>query len=310
MPADSTRARRHRRRTWGRACVIALATGLVVLLGGAYWFGGRWASADHRRVGPPPADLPAQSVEFRNPSGERLRGWYVPGRPGGGGVLLMHGSHETRRAMIGRARFLHAHGYAVLLFDFHAYGESEGERTSFGHGEAADAAAAVDLLRSLLPGERLAAVGFSLGGAACLLGPRPLPVDTLVLEAVYPDLADAVANRLRLRFGPLGPWLAPLLTLQVYPRWGLRLDQLRPIDAITRLRVPVLIVAGTDDGRTTLADSRRLFAAAPEPKEFWPVPGAAHTNFQRFAPAAYEARLLAFLDRYLRRGAPSPAAEE
>src|SRR4029077_21015743 len=110
----------------------------------------------------------------------------------------------------------------------------------------------------------------------CLLGPQPLDVDAMVLEAVYPDIRDAVANRLRLRFGRLAPWLAPLLTAQVEPRWGIRLDQLRPIDAVTRVRVPILIIAGTEDLRTTLADSRRLFDAAPAPKQFWAVPGAAH----------------------------------
>jgi fermentation-respiration switch protein FrsA (DUF1100 family) len=212
----------------------------------------------------------------------------------------MHGSHETRRSMLGRAVLLHREGYASLLFDFHAYGESEGVRTGFGYTESADAAAGVALLRSLAPNERVAAVGFSLGGAAALLGPEPLPVDALVLEAVYADIEDAVANRLRMRLGSVGPYLAPLLTLQLYPRWGITADQLRPIDAIKKVRVPILIIAGTEDPRTTLDDSKRLFAAAPEPKEFWAVPGAAHANFQRFAPREYEERLLAFLDRNLR----------
>ena len=286
--------------SWRRALAFSAALALVATLAGAYWSAGRWAAADHRRVGPPPADLPAQSIAFQNPAGDTLRGWFVAGEPGGGAVLLMHGSHETRRAMIGQARFLHQHGYAVLLFDFAAYGESTGTQTTFGYGEAADAAAAVALLRTLAPGERIAAVGFSLGGAAALLGPRPLDVDALVIEAVYADLRDAVANRLRLRFGPLGPWLAPLLTWQVEPRTGVRLDQLRPVEAIARIRVPLLLIAGSEDGRAPLADARRLFAAAPEPKELWVVDGAAHVNFQRFAPAEYEARLLAFLDRHLR----------
>ena len=285
--------------------MIALATLLAFGSGGVWWFAGRWAAADHRRVGPPPADLPAQAIAFPNPAGDTLRGWFVPGQPGGGAVVLMHGSHETRRAMIGQARFLHAHGYAVLLFDFAAYGESSGSQTTFGYGEAADAAAAVALLRTLAPGERIAAVGFSLGGAAALLGSRPLDVDALVIEAVYADIHDAVANRLRIGFGPLGPWLAPLLTAQVEPRFGVRLDQLRPLDAIARVRVPLLIMAGSEDERAPLADAQRLFAAAPEPKELWVVPGAAHVNFQHFAPAEYEARLLAFLERTIR--APASA---
>ncbi|HSP96278.1 MAG TPA: alpha/beta fold hydrolase [Candidatus Dormibacteraeota bacterium] len=290
---------------WRRAVMLVLAAAVAGTLGTAYWAAGQWVAADHRRVGPPPADLPAQPVEFGTPAGDTLRGWFVPGRPGGGAVVLMHGSHETRRAMIGQARFLHQHGYAVLLFDFHAYGESHGEQTTFGYGESADAAAAVALLRTLAPGERIAAVGFSLGGAAALLGPRPLVVDAMVIEAVYPDIRDAVANRLRLRFGALGPWLAPLLTAQVEPRFGVGLDQLRPIDAIARVHVPVFLIAGTEDERATLADSRRLFAAANEPKQFWAVPGAAHVNFQHFAPDEYEARLLAFLDHTL-RGEPAP----
>jgi uncharacterized protein len=272
-----------------------------MVLAVSIWFGGRWAAADHKRVPPPPADFPARPVEFSGSAGI-LRGWFAAGNPGGAAVLLMHGSHETRRAMLGRARFLHTHGYATLLFDFHAYGESDGDRNTFGFTEAGDAEAGLQLLRSLAPGERIGAIGFSLGGAACLLGERPLPVDALVLEAVYPDIETAVANRLRLRLGPLGPLLTPLLTWQIYPRWGIRIDQLRPIDGIRKVHVPMLVIAGAEDPRTTLAESKRLFAAAAEPKQFWIVPGAGHVNFQRFAPQEYEARVLGFLDRFLRNG--------
>lgn len=291
---------------WRRAALCGVAA-LIVTGGAAYWSAGRWAAADHRRVGQPPSDLPARVVELGAPGGGRLRGWFVPGEPGGGAVLLMHGSHETRRAMIGRARFLHRHGYGVLLFDFHAYGESDGAHTTFGYGEAADAAAALARLKTLAPGERVAALGFSLGGAAALLGERPLEVDALIVEAVYADIRDAVANRLRLGFGPLGPWLAPLLTAQLSWRFGVSPEQLRPVDGMARIRVPVLIIAGAADGRAPTADAQRLFAAAHEPRQLWIVPGAAHVNFQHFAPKEYEAHVLAFLDQYLRGNPPSAA---
>lgn len=41
------------------------------------------------------------------------------------------------------------------------------------------------------PGEKIGAIGQSLGGAAALLCPRPLQVDALVIEAVYPDIDGA-----------------------------------------------------------------------------------------------------------------------
>jgi fermentation-respiration switch protein FrsA (DUF1100 family) len=272
----------------------------------AFWLGTRWVAADHRSVGAPPADLPARPVEFRSKTGDLLRGWFVPGSTGSDAIVLMHGSHETRRAMLGRARFLNRNRYAVLLFDFHSYGESEGDRTGFGLTESGDAAAAVDFLRSMAPGERLGAIGFSLGGAASLLGAKPLAVDALIVEAVYPEIATAVSNRLRMRLGSLGAWfLTPLFTAQLHPRWGIEGSQLSPVEAIRRLRAPVFVIAGTDDPRTTLADSRRLFAAAPEPKQFWAVPGAAHVNFERYAPREYEERVLDFFARHLRGGADS-----
>ena len=83
---------------------------------------------------------------------------------------------------------------SVLLFDFRAHGESTGDRITFGALESVDARAALDFLRTELPAERIGAIGVSLGGAAALLGREPLPVDALVLEAVYPAIDVAIVG--------------------------------------------------------------------------------------------------------------------
>ncbi len=275
----------------------AIVVGSVLVLELGTW----WTAPARRHIGSAPADFPAEDVAFASGSGARLRGWFVPGVPGGGGVVLLHGVRESRRGMLGRARFLNRRGYSVLLFDLQSHGESEGDGIRFGQAEALDAEAAVAFLRKRVPDERIGALGFSLGGAACVLGPAPLPVDALVLEAVYAQIDDAVANRLRLRLGAAGPWLTPFLMAQLKPRWGIDARELRPVEAVKTVRAPLLVIAGADDPRTTLEDSERLFGAAPEPKELWVVPGAGHVDFHRFAPEAYEARVGQFLDRYLKR---------
>src|SRR5262249_10807562 len=151
----------------------------------------------------------AEDVAIASGSGALLRGWFVPGQPGGGAVVLMHGVRANRVSMLGRARVLHAAGFAVLLFDFQAHGESLGAHITFGELEARDARAAVDYVRRRLPNERIGAIGMSLGGAASLLGFTPLPVDALVLEAVYPTIDAALANRLEAVLGPvIGPLVA------------------------------------------------------------------------------------------------------
>ncbi len=214
--------------------------------------------------------------------------------------MLAHSVRSNRLELVGRARFLQAAGYAVLLFDAQAHGESPGEYITFGHLESRDAAAAVAFVRDRIPHERIAYLGVSQGGAAALLASPPLPVDALVIEAVYPTLRDAVRDRIAIRAGPLAHLLAPLLLGQVYLRLGVAADAIAPIEGIRRIRAPLLLVAGEVDRHTRLEESRALFAAAPEPKTLWVIPGAAHQSFHAFTRVEYERRVLDFLARTLR----------
>ncbi|HKT08603.1 MAG TPA: alpha/beta hydrolase [Gemmatimonadaceae bacterium] len=243
----------------------------------------------------------AENVSFTSVAGDTLRGWFIPGRPGRGAIVLMHGIHDDRRSMIGRARFLMGAGYGVLLFDFHAEGESSGRRITFGATEAADAAAAVAYLRRRAPGERIGAIGVSMGGAAALLGKAPLDVDALVLESVYPTIDAAVRDRLAAHAGPLGTVLGPLFLAQLRPRFGIDPAALRPIDRIAQVHVPLLVMAGTADRDTHLDEAQALFARAHEPKTFWAVPGAGHEDLHAFDPSDYERRVLAFFGATLPR---------
>lgn len=146
-----------------------------------------------------------------------------------------------------------------------------------------------------MPRERVAILGISLGGAAALLATPPLRVDAMILEAVYPTIEDAVQNRLQMRWGRAGSLLRPVLLWQLQPRVGVRIDQLRPIDHAGALGCPVFVIGGVDDRHTTEADTRALYARAPEPKQLWLIPGAAHVDFFEAAGTEYRRRVLDFL---------------
>lgn len=232
-----------------------------------------------------------------------LRGWLMPGIPGAGSVVLLHGVGANRTAMIGRAHFLHSAGYTVLAPDFQAHGESPGEHITFGAREALDAAASVRFLRAAAPGERIGVIGVSMGGAAALLGPAPLDVDVLVLESVYPTFHEAVRDRYRVWLGPFGFLARPLAHALIYvvgPRIGVSENALRPIARIGEFREPILLIAGSDDRYTPIAESRALFEQITSPKQFWEVSGASHEDLHAFAPAAYERLVGGFLARHLR----------
>ena len=250
-------------------------------------------------VGAPPADFPARDVSIRSSSGALVRGWFAPGS-GRGVVLLLHGVRANRLSMLDRARFLHDAGYAVMLIDFQASGESSGDAITFGYLESRDAAAALAELRRLAPGERVGIVGTSMGGAAALLADPPLDADAVVLEQVYPTLSQALDDRLALHAGVVGRWFAPLLAATVKPRLGVTMERMRPIDRIGRIHAPKLLVAGDADRHTRIAESMAMYQAAAEPKALWVVHGAAHVDLCRYGGREYRARLLAFLGRWLR----------
>jgi len=251
-------------------------------------------------VGAVPAGLNADAVRIPTPDGGHLSGWISSGHPGAGAVLLLHGVRADRRQMAARARFLQSLGHGVLLIDLPAHGESSGDRIRFGAKEALAVQTALAFLASAQPGEKLGAIGVSLGAASLVLGQPGHPLDAVVLESMYPTIEDAVADRLALHGGAAAAHLAPLLLMQLSLRLGVTREQLRPVDAIGRLSCPVLLASGADDRHTTLAETERLFAAAAEPKQLWVVPGAAHVDLHAFAPPAYEARVGAFLGQHLR----------
>jgi pimeloyl-ACP methyl ester carboxylesterase len=276
----------------------------VVLIAGVIAVGLLLSAPTRAIVGAAPTDLPVESVSIASGSGATLRGWFIPGRAGAGAVVLLHGVHGNRLAMLRRARLFHAEGFAVLLFDFQAHGESTGARITFGHREGQDAAAAVAYVRARLPNERVGAIGSSLGGAAALLAPAPLDVDALVLESVYSDIGAAIENRIIAVLGPIGTVVAPpttaLFKLLLPPFLGVSAADLRPIDRIAQVRAPVLVAGGMLDDRTSIVETRRMFARANEPKQLWVVARAAHVDLEGVVPAEYRSHVLAFMIETLR----------
>lgn len=250
--------------------------------------------------------LATSDVRFPSASGSLIHGVFAPGRARRGAVLLLHGVGSSHAAMLARAGFLHDAGFTVLLPDFQAHGASPGRRPTYGALESLDAAAAVEFLRAHACGERVGVIGVSMGGAASLVGPRPLPVDAMVLESVYPTLREATSARLDTWLGPLGfagRWATPAALRWIGWRAGVSDSALRPIDRIAAVRAPLLVASGTDDPYTPLAETLALYERATAPKELWAVARARHEDLHAFAGAEYERRVGDFLVRHLRQPA-------
>lgn len=197
--------------------------------------------------------------------------------------------------MLARAKFFHARGFAVLLYDARGHGLSAGNHVSFGWYETRDLLGALDWLRAR-GFSTLGCDGVSQGGATIALAAADLHgVRWAVLESTYPTLTDGIDCRFRRKVHVPG-WLAACLMVPVAEaRLGVDIHAISPRDRIAQLPCPVLIMSGESDEHTPLAHAREVFDRAPAPKYWWSVPDAAHTDLYGFAPAVYEQRLDAFL---------------
>ncbi|MES2018254.1 MAG: alpha/beta fold hydrolase [Pseudomonadota bacterium] len=278
--------------------LLAFAMALALGAGVLYWAGSHLTRPAYSSAGEPDPELFATPVLIPNQKGY-VAGWVARGA-GSGAILLLHGVRADRRQMQARALFLNRLGYTVLLIDLPAHGESLGEAITFGAREADGVRVALAWLARNLPGEKIGVIGTSLGAASLVLAKPGKQIDALVIEAMYPTIDEATANRLALHGGAPARILAPLLLMQLPWRIGVTPDQLRPIDAMQSLACPVLVIGGAQDRHTPQEETRRIFAAAKEPKQLWLVDGAAHVDLHEAARTEYEQRVGAFLSAHLR----------
>ena len=120
-----------------------------------------------------------------------------------------------------------------------------------------------------------------------------------MIESVYSEIGLAIRNRVAEHLGPLAPFPAGLLLVQLKPRIGASPDDLRPIDHIATVGCPIFVISGAEDSHTPASETELLFAAAAEPKQLWLVPQVGHVDLRKTATVDYDQRVLAFWDTHL-----------
>jgi len=238
----------------------------------------------------------------RTGDGLRLSGWVIePPRPRGT-VALFHGLRSNRGRTLNRAAFLARAGYRCVAFDHRAHGESQGRRTSFGYFEGRDVLAALRFVREHWPGQPSAALGVSMGAAAlCFAGPQASGFDAIILESLYHDLASAFHSRIGNGFPVWLRRFVPGVIWITERRLGLRLPQVAPVEHIGALeRAPLMLITGSADPHAPASDAERLRGRCRGQADLFIVPGAGHRDVPETGGAAYQERVVAFLNRQLR----------
>ncbi|MFC9895994.1 alpha/beta hydrolase [Nocardia sp. NPDC127579] len=215
-----------------------------------------------RRIAQTPAVLGLEYEELFLPTddGEQVHAWWLPARQSIGHILFAHGNAGNIGDRVPIYALLTEAGFDVLAFDYRGYGRSTGRPSERGTYRDARAARRALLDRPGVDPNHVVYLGKSLGGGVMLELATAHPPRGLILMSTFTGIRDAARS--------VYPLLPAAFVPNAYPS----------LRRIRSLRVPVLIMHGDQDELLPLRHARRLFEAAPEPKQLEIFPGAGHND--------------------------------
>ena len=232
---------------------------------------------------PGDAGLDYRDVTLSTVDGLHLAAWYVPASAANAPtVLLAHGLQDSKWTLLRLIPWLHNAGYNVMALDFRGHGDSDKRPATLGREEVLDVQAALDWLDAKGAGDKVAALGQSLGAAA-LVNTAAIDdrLDALVLDSLFAEWKNVDYGR-GYRLSPR--WLVPGVP--------------DPVEVIRRVHVPVFIIHGTADILVHVDHAQRLYDAANEPKVLW-INDSGHAWSAWTYPELYRQKVLEFLETAL-----------
>jgi alpha-beta hydrolase superfamily lysophospholipase len=178
-------------------------------------------------------------------------------------VFFLHGNVGNLQTWTTGIDFYRRVNYDLFIFDYRGYGKSTGKIESEAQLQA-DVRAAWDTIAPRYGGKTIVIYGRSLGTGLAAKLASEVDAQLLVLVSPYSSLATAAKEDY-----PLAPeWLL---------KYPLRTDQV-----IGSVKMPIVLLHGSEDRRIPLAHSQRLAALARSPVELIVVEGAGHDDIHRF----------------------------
>lgn len=214
----------------------------------------------------------ATLLPIRTSDGLALTAARVPSREkkkGARTIVFFHGNGESAAENLDFAAELAARGFDVVLAEYRGYGRQPGAPSE--EGVYADARGVLDAIA--VPKEKLVLVGRSLGtGVAVEMAAAGFGA-ALVLISPFTSIPEVAA-----RF--LGPIAAVAIT-----------DRFDSASKIARVKIPIVVLHGTNDEIVPFALGKRLAEMAGA--TFFPIPGRGHNDLYEIADQVADALGLA-----------------
>lgn len=237
-----------------------------------------------------------EKVSFKTSDGINLKGWFVPTViKTDKTIIICHGYPADKNNIFGALYFL-LDKYNLFLFDFRYLGESEGKYSTIGYHEKKDFIAAIDWLKGRNY-TKLGAMGFSLGAATILM------TNSKDIKAIVADSSFANIDKMMEHIYFLFPGITKtpfvwLTKLYAYLFLRVNLSEISPLDEISKINVPILLIHGDKDTQILVENSKLLYEASDKSNtELWIVQGADHGLAHYYYKQEYEKKVMDFFGK-------------
>lgn len=251
---------------------------------------------------------PHRDVYLTSFDGLKLHATYFPAIDGTGQadkiVICFHGyTGEGLSNHVAIADYFLKHGYAMLLPDARAHGESEGEYIGFGCLDRQDALGWIQwTIKECGEAIKIMLHGTSMGGATVLMASGldlPANVKGIVSDCGFTSPKEVFTHVLNHMYHlPAFPAIqgADLLNKKLA---GYGMDECNARREVQKAKVPILFIHGSADTFVPCSMCHEIYDSCKSPKRKLIIEGAAHAESYYKDMEAYEKALTEFSEEIM-----------
>jgi len=230
---------------------------------------------------PADAGLKYEDIFFGTEDGLSLNGWFIPSQNPRGTLLFCHGNAGNISYRIEIIQIFNKLNLNVFIFDYRGYGKSQGRPSEEGLYRDVRAAYNYLLSREDIDKEKIVIYGKSIGANVAINLASKVEAAALIADGGFTSAYDMCRK------------LFPHLHI----KWIIAVKYDAESD-IKSVSIPKLIIHSRDDEIIPFKLGRKLFEAAPEPREFYEMQGT-HNEAIFIQREEYSSRIDSFLRKYL-----------
>lgn len=227
--------------------------------------------------------LTSEELTLTTSDGMNIKAYEVSVDNPKGVIICISGIHNPSvTAFYGHAKLFSDNGYASILMEMRAHGESDGDTICVGYKEYLDTKAVVDYITSndKYNNTPIIVFGVSMGGTVAINSIGEIDeIDGLISSSAFSSWDDAFYDNMVAMGVPKAYAVVqkPFVKLYTNFKYGFSSAKITPENEIKKLEDrPALIMHSTSDSQVFYENFKRIMENAPEHVQTWVREGDLH----------------------------------